>query len=622
MFAAFSSSFITTPGITSRIQLTLSLYGRTWIRWNSSRRCSPRIDAYRMFVSTPRMMSSYSARRRAMAVSPTGSTKPAHSNAEFSQSRYSGESSNTRSRYSVGEPRISRSGNSSSEPPVPRDATVIRSMCPLIAPMASWSAGNSAICPFSRRSRKLILRLSEHPVHHPLHVEPFDVLIRLAEVHEDDRLPDCLGHRERRAPLRVRVDFREDDPVQPDRLVELLRLFDGIVPREGVPDVQDQVRLRNPLDLLHLVHQVLVRLHPPRGVDQHDVATPGPGVLHRVEGDRGGVRARVVFDQLEPDCFCMLLELLDGSGAERVGRGDDARVPLLLDVVRELRNRRRLARAVHTDEHHDERPRALLEEPEEVQRGHGERLRDRVPEGPLDAFLEAHIPGDPFPLQIVREAVDDLLCDREGDVRFEERDLQVVQDFLELVLLDLTARFADRLGAHLRLGFLLPPAEPFPERLEHLAPLARRGASLKAVVQVLHGLALGFRAPLQLSEPLADRVRRVRDRLDPRIQPLELLGRAVIHEEVGPDRDERLVHLPRLRDEEGIRPDRHQDLGRLARLLIADERLTSPQVLLERDANDFLLLGQRFDVRPVLVEDGDPPAEFRFARAHLRASSA
>src|SRR3989475_75250 len=382
-----------------------------------------------MFVSTPRMMSSYSARRRAMAVSPTGSTKPAHSNAEFSQSRYSGESSNTCSRYSVAEPRISRSGNSSFEPPVPRDATVIRSMCPLIAPRASWSAGNSAICPFSRRSRKLILRLSEHPVHHPLHVEPFDVLIRLAEVHEDDR---------------------------------------------------------------------------------------------------GGVHPRVVFDQLEPDCFCMLLELLDGSGAERVGRGDDARVPLLLDVVRELRNRRRLARAVHTDEHHDERPRALLEEPEEVQRGHGERLRDRVPEGPLDAFLEAHIPGDPFPLQIVREAVDDLLCDREGDVRFEERDLQVVQDLLELVFLDLAARFANGLGARFSLSFLLPPGEPFPERLEHLAPLARCGASLKPVVQVLHGLALGFRAPLQLSEPLADGVRRFRDRLDPRIQPPELLGRFVV----------------------------------------------------------------------------------------------
>src|SRR5438034_4599278 len=60
MFAAFSSSFMTTPGITSRIQLMLSLYGRTWIRENSSIRCSPRIEAYRMFVSTPRIRSSYS----------------------------------------------------------------------------------------------------------------------------------------------------------------------------------------------------------------------------------------------------------------------------------------------------------------------------------------------------------------------------------------------------------------------------------------------------------------------------------------------------------------------------------------------------------------------------------
>src|SRR5438093_11091658 len=289
MFAAFSSSFITTPGMTRRIQFTLSLYGRTWIRWNSSRRCSPRIEAYRMFVSTPRMMSSYSARRRAIAVSPIGSTKPAQSRAEFSQSRYSDESSRTFTWYDVAEPWISTSGYSSFDPPVPIDATVKRSTPPLIAPRASCSPGNSAICPFSRSSRKLTLRLREKPVDHPLRVEAADVLVRLSEVHEHDRLPDRLRHRQRRAALRVRVDLRQANPIDADGLVKSLRLLDRIVAREGVDAGQAQVRFRDALECLHLGHQVVVRLHAARGVDQAAVAGARRRALDRGEGDRRGI---------------------------------------------------------------------------------------------------------------------------------------------------------------------------------------------------------------------------------------------------------------------------------------------------------------------------------------------
>src|SRR5439155_22557926 len=388
MFAAFSSSFMTTPGITSRIQLMLSLYGRTWMRENSSRRCSARIEAYRMFVSTRRIRSSYSASRFAVDVSPIGSTKPAQRRAEFSQSRYSGESSSTLTRNAVGVPRISTSGNSSFEPPVPRDATVIRSIWPLIAPSASCIAGNSAICPFSRSSRKLMSTLGEEPVHHPFRVECSDVLVRLPEVHEHDRLADRLRHGQRRAPLRLRIDLRQDDPVDADRLMELLRLLDRVIPREGVPDVQGEVRLRDPLDLLHLVHQVLVRLHAARGVDQDDVPPAGAGVLDRVERDGGGIRARLVLDQFEADRLRVFLELFDGPRPEGVRGGDDARVTLLLDVVGELRDRRRLAGAVDPDEHNDEGSRGFLKEAEEVQRRDGQGLGDRVPKRRLYALRQ------------------------------------------------------------------------------------------------------------------------------------------------------------------------------------------------------------------------------------------
>src|SRR5439155_24931361 len=106
----------------------------------------------------------------------------------------SGESSRTFTWYDVAVPWISTSGYSSSEPPVPIDATVNRSTRPLIAPSASCSAGNSALCPFSRSSRKLTLRLREEPVDHPLRIEAADVLVCLSEVHEYDRFPDRLGH--------------------------------------------------------------------------------------------------------------------------------------------------------------------------------------------------------------------------------------------------------------------------------------------------------------------------------------------------------------------------------------------------------------------------------------------
>src|SRR5439155_25866566 len=125
---------------------------------------------------------------------------------------------------------------------------------------------------------------------------------------------------------------------------------------------------------------------------------------------------------------------------------------------------------------------------------------------------EARVPGYPFSLEILCEAVHDLLGDGERDVRLEEGDLQVVQNFLELVLFDLSPGVADRLRGHLGLRLLFPAGEPFPERLEHLAPLAGGTRPLQPVVQVLHGGAVGLRPPLEVPEPLSDRVRGLGDR--------------------------------------------------------------------------------------------------------------
>src|SRR2546425_1743720 len=345
-------------------------------------------------------------------------------------------------------------------------------------------------------------------------------------------------------------------------------------------------------------------------------------MFDRIECDRRGIRSGIVLDQFESDRLGVFLELLDRPRTECIRRGDDTRVAFLHDMVRELRDRRRLAGPVHADEHHDEGTGALLDQAEEVEGRHGQRLRDRVPEGHLDALFEAHLPRDPLPPEVLREAVHDLLGDRESHVGLEEGDLEVVQDLLELVFLDLAAGVADRLRRYLGFGLLFPAGEPLSERLEHLAPLARCVRSLQPVVQVLDRGAVGLRPPLQVAKALSDRIGRLGDRFDPGVEPFDLSVHLIVHQEIGADRDERLVDVFRLCRQERIRADRHEDFRRLPGFAIPHEGLAGPHVLLEGDADDLLLLRQRFDLRPVLIEDRDSPPKLGLAGAHARASSA
>src|SRR6266545_5229842 len=231
----------------------------------------------------------------------------------------------------------------------------------------------------------------------------------------------------------------------------------------------------------------------------------------------------------------------------------------------------------------------------------------------------------PFPMRPTKSmggAVHDLLRHGERDVRFQERHFEVVQDFLELLFFDLPSRFANGGGGDLRVRFLLPAGEPLPEPLEHLAPLARCGLPLQPVVQVLHRLALGLRAPLEVREALADRIRRVRDRLDARVEPLDLFCDVVVDQELRADRHERLRDVSRLRDEERVRADGHEDLRPLPRFLVAGEGLPCAQVLLERDPDDRLLLTERLDLFAELVENRHAPAQVGLGAAHGPASTA
>src|SRR5207237_3228651 len=118
------------------------------------------------------------------------------------------------------------------------------------------------------------------------------------------------------------------------------------------------------------------------------------------------------------------------------------------------------------------------------------------------------------------------------------------------------------------------------------------------------------------------RLHRLVDQLEPLVKPLDLFRDVVVDHEVRTDRDERLVDVLRLGRDERVRADRDEDLGPAARLPILGQGLLRPQVLLERDADQVLLLGQGLDLLAVLVEDRNAATEVGLPEAHAPASRA
>ena len=202
-----------------------------------------------------------------------------------------------------------------------------------------------------------------------------------------------------------------------------------------------------------LVHQLLVDLEPPRGVDDHDVAPVGGRAREALarRDDRIG-RLGAVDGHLE--LLAELLELVDRRRPLEVGGHEPGRLLVVLaEPERELGRRRRLARALEPAEH-DHRRRAAERELR-VRRAHqlGQLLVDDLHD--LLAGLEAlqHV----LPERALAHRADELLDDLEVDVGLEEREPDLARRARDRLLVE--ARAAPEV-AH---GVL----EPVGERVEH-----------------------------------------------------------------------------------------------------------------------------------------------------------
>ena len=181
-------------------------------------------------------------------------------------------------------------------------------------------------------------------------------------------------------------------------------------------------------DLGDLAHHRLVDVKAARGVHDDRVAA----LERRRCRDRRDV-ARDARGVHRPHRNAELLaeghELVDRRGAVDVGR-DEQRLPALLAKhVRELRGRRRLARALQAREHHHRR-RALR--PRKRGRGAAEHLDDRVVHD-LHDLLRA---GDRLEHALAEGALangrDKLPDHFEIDVGLEQRDPDVAQSLVKI----------------------------------------------------------------------------------------------------------------------------------------------------------------------------------------------
>jgi hypothetical protein len=152
------------------------------------------------------------------------------------------------------------------------------------------------------------------------------------------------------------------DEVVVRRVPEQLRLADAVLPGRGVDGHQRLVRSVGHLlgdhapDLGELLHQVVLRVQAAGGVDDHHVGAALASAGDGVEGHGTGVRPLGALDEIDVGALGPALELLDGGGAERVGRADhDLLAERVAQVPGELADRRRLAGAVDADDEDDRR---------------------------------------------------------------------------------------------------------------------------------------------------------------------------------------------------------------------------------------------------------------------------
>ena len=259
-------------------------------------------------------------------------------------------------------------------------------------------------------------------------VELVELVDLFADADEFDRHAGEVLDAERRAAAGVAVEFGEDAGVEFEGVVERLGDVGRLLADHRVDDEVDLVRLAELVDLLQLIHQIVVDLQSPGGVEDDRVAELFLRLDHRIAADVDRV-GRLAVDR-HADLGAERLQLLDGTGALQVGCGEERLAAPRFEGEGELRGSRRFARPLQPAQHDDDRPVGAQ----------GDFVIDRTHE-PAEFFVDDFddLLGriDPFqhvlPDGLGFDVGDELRDDREVDVGFEQGPPDFAQPFADVV---------------------------------------------------------------------------------------------------------------------------------------------------------------------------------------------
>jgi hypothetical protein len=164
---------------------------------------------------------------------------------------------------------------------------------------------------------------------------------------------------DQRAAAAGAVELGDDEARQVERLVEHPRLLDGVRAERAVehePAVARRGRvvlLQDAPDFFQLLHQVVLGMQAARRVEDDEVLPALRGGLPGVEGDGGGIRARLAGNNFDAEPPGPGAQLLVGRRAESVACAEHDAVLFLLIIRGKLGGGRRLAGAVDADEADD-----------------------------------------------------------------------------------------------------------------------------------------------------------------------------------------------------------------------------------------------------------------------------
>ena len=190
-------------------------------------------------------------------------------------------------------------------------------------------------------------------------VEGLERVVFFADADELDGLAGHLADGDRRAAAGVAVHFGKDDAGERELLMEFVGRADGVLSGHRIGDEQNFLRIEQALERLHLLHELVVDVETPGGIDDEHVAASVDRFAARFFGkalDGGRIRfSDLAFVEVGLDRRRNNSKLLARGGPVNVNRDEQRPVSAILQPVGELARGSGFAGALQAGHEHDGR---------------------------------------------------------------------------------------------------------------------------------------------------------------------------------------------------------------------------------------------------------------------------